>query len=441
MKMINIFLYEFKHFVKIKAKLVAYLFFVLACIYSIYNGFILQNDHLSTIENIQEQEDESISQVLNWHENGEKGPKDKDWIDVTDPYWSLRYTPIYVVKNPSLLLPLGLGQSEQYGYYKKVTIWSSTFDSDIVEEISNYERLINGKIDFSFLILFILPLLLIILTYNLNGLEKDLKFDDLIAIQTGNSKNWILHRLIFYAALLLSTVNVLIVSVVFINNILIGDALDLILLSNLYVFIFLLPFYFIIVSSSSSTSIAFKMISMWLLLCVLIPGSVHQYVSLKYPPNYMTDFLDANRKDTYAVFKLPKDELHHLIMGVYLDLDTTKQGQDSLINRTIVRNTMSALVNQINIYAINKIEQQNDSKNNLITSSYWFNPVSYFQNEWNTLTSTDYHSYKDYRSDIQYAINNRLELLTFECWNERKVNANIYDEYLKKLKSKRSDIQ
>ena len=82
----------------------------------------------------------------------------------------------------------------------------------------------------------------------------------------------------------------------------------------------------------------------------------------------MTDFLDANRKDTYAVFKLPKDELHHLIMGVYLDLDTTKQGQDSLINRTIVRNTMSALVNQINIYAINKIEQQNDSKNNLITS-------------------------------------------------------------------------
>jgi len=437
MKMLNIFLYEFKHFIKSKAKLFTYLFFVLACIYSIYNGFNLQNNHLSTIENIQQQDDENISQVVNWFKNGETGPKDRDWIDVTDPYWCMRYSPTYVVKNPSSLLPLGLGQSEQYGYYKKVTIWSSPFDSDIVEEISNYERLINGNIDFSFLILFLLPLLLIILTYNLNGLEKDLKFDNLIAIQTGNSKNWILYRLIFYATLLLTTVNALIISVVFINNILIADAVDLILLSNLYIFLFIIPFYFIIVFSSSSTSIAFKMISIWLMLCVLIPGSVHQYVSLKYPPNYMTDFLDANRKDTYAVFKLPKEELHHLLMGIYLDLDTTKQGQDSIINRTIVRNTMSAIVNQININAINKIEQQNDSKNDLIIGSYWFNPVSYFQNEWNTLTSTDYNSYKDYRKDIQYAVDNKLELLTFESWDERKVNSKVYDKYLDKLKSTR----
>ena len=435
MKMLNIFLYEYKHFVKSKAKLYTYLFFLLACIYSIYNGFNLQENHLSTIENVQQQEGENISQVVTWFKNGEKGPKDRDWIDVTDPYWAMRYTPTYIVKNPSLLLPLGLGQSEQYGYYKKVTIWSSTFDSNIVEEISNYERLINGNIDFSFLILFLLPLLLIILTYNLNGLEKDLKFDNLIAIQTGSSKNWLFYRLIFYTILLLFSVNALIFSVVFINNILMIDILDLILLSNLYIFIFVLPFYFIIISSSSSTSIAFKMISMWLLLCVLIPGSVHQYVSLKYPPNYMTDFLDANRKDTYAVFKLPKEELHHLLMGIYLDLDTTKQGQDSLIDRTIVRNTMSAVVNQININAINKIEQQNNSKNQLIISSYWFNPVSYFQNEWNALTSTDYNSYKDYRNDIQYAINNKLELLAFECWDERKVSSQLYNKYLKKLKS------
>ena len=40
-------------------------------------------------------------------------------------------------------------------------------------EISNYERLINGNIDFSFLVIFLLPILLIILTYNINGLEKD----------------------------------------------------------------------------------------------------------------------------------------------------------------------------------------------------------------------------------------------------------------------------
>ena len=48
-------------------------------------------------------------------------------------------------------MPLGIGQSQQFGFYKKINRWSSTYDDDIVEEISNYERLINGNIDFLFL--------------------------------------------------------------------------------------------------------------------------------------------------------------------------------------------------------------------------------------------------------------------------------------------------
>ena len=44
---------------------------------------------------------------------------------------------------------------------------SSTYDPDIAEEISNYERLINGSIDFSFLIIFLLPILYNF--YNINS--------------------------------------------------------------------------------------------------------------------------------------------------------------------------------------------------------------------------------------------------------------------------------
>lgn len=435
MKFLNILIYELKHFLKSKSKLFAYLFFVIACCYSVYIGFSLYNSQNSNIDSLQEIENENISQVIKWFKTGEKGPKEKDWVDITDPYWSLRYTPKYVVKNPSPLMPLGLGQSEQYGYHKKITIWSSPYDNDVIEEISNYERFINGNIDFSFLIIFLLPLLTIIFTYNINGLEKDLNFDKLIAVQTRSVKHWVLGRLFFYWILLVSTVNIFIIVVFCINNVNIIEGFDLIKLSNLYVTVFFLPFYFVIMSSNSSTVIAFKMISIWLFLCVLIPGSVHQYISLKYPPNFMTDFLDANRKETYAVFKLPKEELHRQMLSIYVDLDTTKQGLDSLINRKITRNTMSCIVNQINVQAINIIEEQNNFKNNLIRSTYWFNPISYFQNKWNKLTSTDYYAYKDFRDNIQFITNKKLKILAFECWNERTVNLNLYNEYLKKLNS------
>ena len=92
---------------------------------------------------------------MNWFDSINKGPENKKWINVEDPYWAIRSTTSYIFKEPSSLMPLGLGQSQQFGFYKKVNRWSSTYDNDMVEEISNYERLISGNIDFSFIIIFL----------------------------------------------------------------------------------------------------------------------------------------------------------------------------------------------------------------------------------------------------------------------------------------------
>ena len=119
-----IFSYELNHFLKTKTKVVSFLFFILACIYSLFNGFQLHEKQLNTIENIKEQETESLAKVLNWFENDLSGPEDRSWVDITNPYWAIRYSPTYVIKEPSLLLPLGIGQAEQYGYYQKLSIWS-----------------------------------------------------------------------------------------------------------------------------------------------------------------------------------------------------------------------------------------------------------------------------------------------------------------------------
>ena len=171
MSLISICIFEFKHFVRSTSKLLTYVLFVCASIYAIYNGFDLQNKQQKTIDGIQQEQNQEIQKVINWYQGGQKGPDDRTWVDITEPYWSLRYTPLYAVKSPSALLPLGIGQTEQYGFYKEVTLWSSTYDNDMVEELSNPERLVNGNIDFSFLIVYLLPVLLIILTYNIGGLE------------------------------------------------------------------------------------------------------------------------------------------------------------------------------------------------------------------------------------------------------------------------------
>ena len=445
MKILNVFLYEFNHFRMSSAKVTIYLIFILACFYSIYNGLALQNSHNETILSIKLEHDKGIYELFNWFDQGLSGPEDKSWIDISTPTWALNLTPQYTIKEPSPLLPLGLGQAEQYGFYKKVTNWSSTYDSDMVEELANPERLVNGNIDFSFLIIFLLPVLLIILTYNIRGLEQDFNFEKLINVQFGSLPKWVLIRLAFYVLLLIVSVIFMIMAVSIINNAFNSNyvqILSLILLFIVYVICFAIVFYFIILSSSGSSSIAFKMISFWLLFCVVVPGSVHQYASIKHPVNYMTDYLDANRKEAYQIYELPVDYLYYQLIDLYPNLAQTIHASDEEIDNNIIGNTVCALVNQLNKNAIKKIEIQNEAKNKLINNSYWFNPVSFVQNKWNSLTLTDYYSYQLYRSEVQRVIDRRINLLVFECWNKTVVNKSIYKLYLQQLNaSQKSSLQ
>ncbi|MBF24902.1 MAG: hypothetical protein CMP49_00055 [Flavobacteriales bacterium] len=427
MRVFNILFYEFNHFRRSSAKVLTYLIFVFACIYSIYSGFELQNQQQTTIETIKNEQKKEILLVSKFFQNMSVLP---------GPLDVLGYIPTYATKHPSPLLPLGIGQSEQYGYYKKITNWSSTYDNDMVEEIANPERLVNGNIDFSFLIIFLLPILLIIFTYNIRGFEQDMRFDKLIEIQYGSISKWILIRFIFYITLLLLTVLCFMFFVVIVNDAFfshISEIKSLIFLLLIYVLFFTTIFYFIVLKSYGSSAIAFKMISVWLILCVIIPGTVHQFASIIYPTHYMTDYLDSNRKESYEIFDLPTDSLYVSLLSIYPDLSQTKHAKENNINNDYRRNALSAIINHMNKSAINNIEKQNELKNQLICSSYWFNPVSFIQNKWNNYINTDYYSYQEYRSEIQKILDTKLSLLNFESWNETEVTMVVYEDYLKQL--------
>ena len=436
MNMIRIFAFESTHFRRNPSKVFSYLLFLLACLYAIYNGFDLQQKQRETIQNIKQEQTEEIRKVLVWFEEGKKGPEDRAWINIQEPYWSLRYMPTYTIKQPSALLPLGIGQAEQYGYYKEVTFWSSTYDNDMVEEIANPERLVNGNIDFSFLVIYLLPLLLIILTYNVGGLEKDAGFEKLITIQVGSMPKWLGIRFAFYVALLLCTVVLLIFGVALMNNgldLLPSHLGALMLLITGYILFFAVLFYLVLLYGSGSSSIAFNMIGIWLLLCVIVPGSVHQYASIKVPVNYMVDYLDVHRKETYATYSLPPDTLSSRLLKIYPKIAESKHGQEEKMDQKVVRRSIGAIVNKMNKTAAMQIEQQHEIKNQLIRSSYWYNPVSFVQNQWNSYTHTDYYSYQEYRMNVQQAIDDKMELLVFETWNQKIVDKETYEQYRKDL--------
>lgn len=433
---ITIIKYEFRHFARSPFKILSLILFFGAAIYGLQNGFALFDRQSKEIENILAKNNETIAEVVSWYDAGKKGPDDKPWIDVTTPMRSIWYAPATVTKKPSSFMPFSTGQAEQFGYYKQVTNWSSTFDADLAEEIANPERLAIGTLDFSFVILYLLPVLAIILLFNIGGLEKDLGFDHLIQVNHSSARKWLLARFAFYFLLINVLLLVLMSAYAVQTGAFSGAFFLLYLLIVLYALIWFSVFYFINLKGKGSTDQAIRMASVWLLFGVIIPGTIHQVASLKYPGNYMTDYLDAGREETYKIYDLPAETVKQRLVLAYPELAKTIQGKDTIADRSIMGNSTSGLINPLMKKAAQTVENSNEHKNHFIRNASWLSPVTLFQNKINALCGTDYYAYRQYRTDIQTMIDKKVEVLLRDSWNKETVNKEKFLEYLNTFKNK-----
>ena len=432
-KYIEIALIEISHLTRSPFKIISILFYMIAVIYGCQNGYNLFKKHNNEIMSIKADYEESIEKMLVKYEEIENGTLNKSRRDPTTPYWAIWNTPSYAFKYPSSMMVFSLGQSEQYGYYKRVTNWSSTFDNDLAEEIANPERLAMGTLDFNFVLIYLTPILLIILLFNIGGLEKDLNFDNLIYVNNISKKNWLLSRFSFYLVLLNIILFLLLIPYGLLAAVFQNEAISFLKLSLLiliYNLIWFLIFYLINYWGKNSPDHAIKMISTWLVFCIIIPGAFHQVASLKYSTNYMTDYLDVSRDQRYGIFDLPADTLQSKLLKIFPKLQNTIYAVDTSLNKSIVDKSISGLVNVLNKEVVKKIEKSNDDKNKFVKSYFILNPVVYFQNKINSFTKTDYYAYKSYRKHIQSIIDKKIDLILVETWNNVNVNKGKYNQYV-----------
>jgi ABC-2 type transport system permease protein len=410
--------------------------FLLSALYGLQNGYDLHQKHSKELKSIKEKNQETINDVLKWYKSGAKGPEDRPWVDISDPFWAIIFAPNSVCKNPSTLMPLSVGQTEQFGYYKEISNWSTTMDSDLAEEIANPERLTLGSIDFSFVLLYLLPILLIILLFNVGGLENDLNFSRLIVINAPSQKKWLAFRFIFYfvfiyALLILFMLFYCLITDVFNENA--ARFWQFCLYAFFYCLFWFTLFYLINLKGRTSSNQALVMISTWMLFCILIPGAIHQISSVYYPASYMTEFIDANRDESDRIWEMSTDEQKEQLKKIYPEIVKTKYFQDKEASEEIIQNCSSALINELMKNTVKKINANHAKRNDFITSTHWINPVIFFQNKFNHLAQNDYNSYTEFHKEIQQKIDLKNKELVFDSWNKVKYNKRKYLELIKSL--------
>tara|TARA_B110000046_G_scaffold185708_1_gene228746 strand:- start:10904 stop:12217 length:1314 start_codon:yes stop_codon:yes gene_type:complete len=431
MRSLGIFLYEWKHFVRSPFKIVAIVLFIVASIYGLHNGADLYDKQTKEIERIKKEIATKNKTTLSYFETNEKGPKNRPWVDVTTPYWAIWSTSTYQFKRPSPAIVYTIGQAEQYGFYKAIGMSSSPYDADMAKEIANPERIQSGTLDFSFVVLFLLPLLLLILLYNIKGQEAEQGFLPLVFVQTGSKNWWILSRTLFYVLLLLFVLFWMLVYGAVLTNVFGADNVfwKVYIWVSIYLLFWAVIYFFILKYGKNTVSNTLQMIGVWLLISFIVPAAVQQWISIEKPTNLMVDFIDAKREKTDKIYDQSTELIYQQLFDLYPNLKQTKIAKDSLLFQKAKRYSMRALINLAMKNATAIVEEDNRSKNELISKTYWFNPFTYFQNTFNRLSKTHYDDYQAYRNEIQHRVDQRIQTMVLDVWNEVKVDKTKYLEY------------
>ncbi len=438
MKAMGIFLFEFKHFLRSPFKVVATFLFLVAGIYGLHNGASVYQKQLKEIENINLKIEEQKNEILEYYTKGENGPANRPWINVTTPFWAIWNTPVYAFKNPSPTMVYSIGQTEQYGFYKRVTFWASTYDADMTQEISNPERIQIGSLDFSFVLLFLMPLLLLVLVYNLKSFETEQGFLSIIEVQNASKNSWIIAKMSFYVFIVFIICLFLLIYGATITSVFSKDFMafwNISLYSVLYLLLWSIIFFSIIKKGKTIVSNTLKMIGFWIVFAFIIPACIHQYVGIVKPANLMIDFIDSQRDDQKALFEIPKNELKSKLYLLYPELTKSSVTNDSVKTMLAVNQSGAALANVIVKEASKQIETENQQKNDLISATFWFNPIPFFQNKFNRITKTHYIDYQEYRKNIQLKIDAQIKMMVLDMWNEKSVDKERYLEYFEILKN------
>lgn len=181
------------------------------------------------------------------------------------------------------LAGISIGQADLNSHIQNVSIVAlegQKHNTDLV----NPMRQQVGNLDLSFLIIFLFPLIIIALTFNVLSDEEEKGTWKMITIQAKSSFRLLLTKLSIRFIFVCIVLSLLFLIAKIVLHIPFNSAfLAIILMSLFYVlFWFALCFFVILLRKSSNTN-AITLLASWLLLVVFLPVFVSNYITNAYP--------------------------------------------------------------------------------------------------------------------------------------------------------------
>lgn len=259
----------FKNFIRSKGTKIGLIFLLIIGFISLLIGQQFQEKQQNNIAEAKEYQKKHLVQNAEFH---------KDEIGLL-----LYYDKFSLVNKTFPINSLAIGQRDVNPSIQSVTIRGlegQKYDS----ELNNPNNLLSGNIDFSFVLVYLFPLLIIAFSYNIISEEKESGTWKIVTTQSSNTFFHILK--LFYIRILsllaLLTI-ILFIAVLFLNIPLDKSFFAFYGLGILYIlFWFSICFYIVSLQKHSNFN-AVILLTIWLFLIIILPATINTYIVNKYP--------------------------------------------------------------------------------------------------------------------------------------------------------------
>ncbi|OMQ13142.1 DUF3526 domain-containing protein [[Flexibacter] sp. ATCC 35103] len=345
----------FKNFIRSKGTKIGLIFLLVICFISLLIGQQFQQKQQNNIREAALYQKEHIARNAAFH---------KDEMGLL-----LYYIKFSLVNKTLPVNSLAIGQRDVNPSIQSVTIRGlegQKYDA----ELNNPNNLLSGNIDFSFVLIYLFPLLIIAFSYNLVSEEKESGTWKIVATQSNNTFLYILN--LFYIRILMLIA--LLTIVLFIAALSLNIPFDKSFfafygLGILYILFWFAVSFFIVSLQKNSNFNAVILLTIWLFFIIILPAIINTYIVTKYPipealeltvkqRNAYHEKWDMDKKFTmdkfyqhypqFAHYPLPNTEfswLWYYAMQQAGDDDSAKQSQE-LETKLQQRNRASQLIAQ-----------------------------------------------------------------------------------------------
>jgi ABC-2 type transport system permease protein len=284
---------ETKNFLLGRTVLVGVIGLILFGIYGFYHGNQVISRQQQTIAAVPEVQKRHLQEIVD-HGKGKM-------VGTT------AYYPFFYTTNPaSPWAGFSIGQRDINPFTLKVkmlAIEGQLYDS----ELTNPLTLLVGNLDASFVFIFLFPLLIIAFTYNVISEEQENGVWKIVRTTTRSIGKAILGKLVIrLAVILLTALAVLGSAVAALDLPLSWPTFQLLVVVLSYVLFWFMLSVIVIAMGKSSSLTATTLVSIWIFLCILLPGLANIAINSLIPVPEAAETAIRQREGYHAKWDQPK---------------------------------------------------------------------------------------------------------------------------------------